>query len=59
MFADPIHGLVVALVMNGLPGPEVHYKRLSEIVTNLYEDAGLAEPGSPGRDHAMPSSGFQ
>lgn len=59
VFADPVHGLVVALVMNGLPGPEVHYKRLSEIVTNLYEDAGLARTAAPGRDHAVPSSGFQ
>ena len=58
-FADPAHGLVVAVVMNGLPGPEVHYRRLSEITSCLYEDLGLAEPGGPGRDHAVPASGLQ
>ena len=58
-FADPEHGLVVSVVMNGLPGPAVHYRRLSEIVTNLYEDLGLAEPGASGRDHAVPASGLQ
>ena len=57
--ADPESGLVVALVMNGLPGPEVHYKRLNEVMSNLYEDLGLAEPGSPGREHATPAAGFQ
>lgn len=58
-FADPKHGLVVAVVMNGLPGPQVHYRRVSEITTNIYEDLGLAERGSPGRDHAIPASGLQ
>ena len=58
-FADPEHGLVVAVVMNGLPGPQLHYKRLDEITSKLYQDLGLAAPGAPGRDHAVPSSGLQ
>lgn len=58
-FADPEHGLAVAIVMNGLPGPEAHFKRLSEIMTDLYEDLDLAERGAPGREHATPSSGLQ
>jgi CubicO group peptidase (beta-lactamase class C family) len=58
-FADPERGLVVAVVMNGLPGPQVHYKRLSEITADIYEDLGLASPDDPGREHAVPSSGFQ
>lgn len=58
-FADPEHALVVAVVMNGLPGPQAHYKRLSEITAAIYEDAGLAEPGDPGREHPVPDSGLQ
>ena len=58
-FADPQHQLAVALVMNGLPGPQVHYKRLDEISSNIYEDLGLAAPGSSGRQHEVPKSGLQ
>ncbi|MBK7725888.1 MAG: beta-lactamase family protein [Dehalococcoidia bacterium] len=58
-FADPEHQLAVALVMNGLPGPAVHYKRLSEITDKIYEDLALASAGDAGRDHPVPTSGFQ
>jgi CubicO group peptidase (beta-lactamase class C family) len=58
-FADPERGLVVAVVMNGLPGPQVHYKRLSEITADIYEDLGLALPSDAGREHAVPTSGLQ
>jgi CubicO group peptidase (beta-lactamase class C family) len=58
-FADPEHGLAVAVVMNGLPGPAAHYRRLSEITSNIYEDLGLASAEDPGREHAVPSAGLQ
>lgn len=58
-FADPAHRLVVALVMNGLPGPAAHYQRLSEITACLYEDLGLADAGTSGRNHPVPASGLQ
>ncbi|HVM52522.1 MAG TPA: serine hydrolase domain-containing protein [Acidimicrobiales bacterium] len=58
-FADPEHGLTVAVVMNGLPGPQAHYRRLSEITADIYEDLGLAAPDDPGREHAVPTSGLQ
>jgi CubicO group peptidase (beta-lactamase class C family) len=56
-FADPEQCLVVALVVNGMPGPAAHYRRFEAITTAIYEDLGLVEPGSPGRDHVMPSRG--
>lgn len=58
-FADPEHGLAVAVVMNGLPGPAVHYDRVSEITAAIYEDLGLASPDDVGREHSVPASGFQ
>lgn len=58
-FADPEHQLAVAVVMNGLPGPDVHYRRLSEITANIYEDLGLASADDAGREHAVPASGLQ
>ncbi len=56
-FADPEHGLAVALVMNGLPGPDAHYKRLGRVMSRVYEELGLAEPGDPGRERPIPGSG--
>ncbi len=58
-FADPEHGLVVAVVMNGLPGPQVHYRRMSEVTADIYQDLGLASPDDAGREHAVPTSGLQ
>ncbi|MGB7158836.1 MAG: serine hydrolase domain-containing protein [Tepidisphaeraceae bacterium] len=40
-FADPKHGLVVALVWNGMPGEPKHQQRSRETLTALYEDLGL------------------
>ena len=40
-FADPEHGLVVALAVNGMPGAEVHHRRFVQLLTVLYEDMGL------------------
>lgn len=41
-FADPAHGLVVAIVWNGMPGEPKHQKRQRDTLTVLYEDLGLA-----------------
>ncbi len=53
-FADPEHGLAVAVLTNGMPGPERHYTRFSAISDAVYEDLGLADPASPGREKAVP-----
>ncbi len=41
-FADPEHGLVVALAVNGLPSEERHRQRMSALAEGIYEDLGLA-----------------
>ena len=41
-FADPAHGLVVALDFNGMPGEARHQPRMHTALTTLYEDLGLA-----------------
>jgi CubicO group peptidase (beta-lactamase class C family) len=40
-FADPAHGLVVAIVWNGTPGEAKHQLRARATLTALYEDLGL------------------
>ena len=40
-FADPEHGLVVAVVCNGTPGEEQHQQRARALHTAIYEDLGL------------------
>jgi CubicO group peptidase (beta-lactamase class C family) len=41
-FADPEHGLAVALAFNGLPGEEAHQRRIRTVLDALYQDLGLA-----------------
>lgn len=41
-FADPQHGLAVAIIANGTPGEPRHNKRARELHTAIYEDLGLA-----------------
>lgn len=41
-FADPAHGLVVAWVLNGMPGEVAHQPRVRAINAAIYEDLGLA-----------------
>jgi CubicO group peptidase (beta-lactamase class C family) len=53
-FCDPEHGVVVALLTNGMPGHARHYPRFEAIATAIYEDLGLAAPGAPGRRRAAP-----
>jgi CubicO group peptidase (beta-lactamase class C family) len=57
-FADPEHGVVVAVVTNGMPDDRRHYQRFSAISSAIYEDLGIAEPGSPGRQRARPRIGL-
>ncbi len=40
-FADPEHGLAVALAVNGTPSEEAHRRRFHEVLTALYGDLGL------------------
>ncbi len=41
-FADPVHGLVVALAVNGNPGEPRHTERFLDVTEAIYEDLGLA-----------------
>jgi CubicO group peptidase (beta-lactamase class C family) len=41
-FADPEHGLAVALVFNGTPGNEQHERRIRAALDGVYLDLGLA-----------------
>ena len=49
-FADPEHGLAVAVQCNGMPTVVPHQQRFHRIFKALYEDLGLAPAGSPGRE---------
>lgn len=40
-FADPEHGLAVALVFNGCPGENAHQQRIHDTLGTLYEELGL------------------
>jgi CubicO group peptidase (beta-lactamase class C family) len=40
-FADPEHGLAVAIAFNGMPGEARHHQRMRAVLTALYEDLGL------------------
>ena len=40
-FADPEHGLAVALVFNGTPGNEAHERRVRAVTDAIYQDVGL------------------
>jgi CubicO group peptidase (beta-lactamase class C family) len=57
-FVDPEYGLVACVVTNGMPDDRRHYRRFSAIGTAIYEDLGLAGPGSPGRDRRAPRTGL-
>jgi CubicO group peptidase (beta-lactamase class C family) len=57
-FVDPEFELVACVVTNGMPDDRRHYLRFNAISTAIYEDLGLAEPGSPGRDRQAPRTGL-
>jgi CubicO group peptidase (beta-lactamase class C family) len=46
-FADPAHGLVVAVAFNGLPGACQHRRRTRGVVEAVYRDLGLAVSDPP------------
>ena len=41
-FADPTHGLVVALGVTGTAGEEAHRRHFDAVLAAIYEDLGLA-----------------
>lgn len=41
-FADPVHGLVVVILTNGLPGEARNHRRFRTLDNTLYEELGLA-----------------
>jgi CubicO group peptidase (beta-lactamase class C family) len=43
-FADPEHGLAVALAFNGTPSNDDHERRIRAVLDAIYEDLGLAAP---------------
>jgi CubicO group peptidase (beta-lactamase class C family) len=55
-FCDPDHGLAVAVVCNGMPGPDRHHPRMDAIASAIYEDLGLAS--GPGRSKPYPTTGL-
>lgn len=57
-YVDPEYGLVVAFVTNGMAEERAHYRRMSDISSAIYEDLGIVEPGTPGRDRRRPSTGM-
>jgi CubicO group peptidase (beta-lactamase class C family) len=46
-FADPEHGLAVALAFNGTPANDAHERRLRAVLDALYVDLGLAAASGP------------
>jgi CubicO group peptidase (beta-lactamase class C family) len=44
-FADPAHGLAVALCCNGRPGEPTNHRRTQPVLTALYEELGLVAAG--------------
>jgi CubicO group peptidase (beta-lactamase class C family) len=55
-YCDPANDVVVAVVCNGMPGPEAHHPRMDAISTALYEDLALAR--GEGREKPYPSTGL-
>ena len=46
-FADPAHGLVVALGVTGTPSDLAHHARFEELLAAIYGDLGLGASGAP------------
>ena len=45
-FADPTHGLVVAVAVNGTPSDAAHAARFRAVLAAVYEDLGLVAGGA-------------
>jgi len=57
-FADPEHGVAVAIQCNGMPTSGDHYRRFKAINDAVFEDLGIASPDDPGRDKPLPGDGL-
>lgn len=55
-FCDPEHGLVVAMVLNGMPGPAAHNQRMLDLANAIYLDLGLAKEGDPIKQRQLPTA---
>src|SRR6266508_952041 len=55
VFCDPAYGLVVAFVLNGIPGWTPHNQRMLDLANAIYLDLGLAKEGEPGKPRAVHS----
>jgi CubicO group peptidase (beta-lactamase class C family) len=53
-FADPEHGLAVAVQTNGMCASDDHYQRLDDVMTAVYVDLGIVPDDAKGRDKPMP-----
>lgn len=54
-FADPEHGLAVALAFNGTPDNDTHERRVRAVLDAVYEDLGIAEAAAePGAAPTRP-----
>jgi CubicO group peptidase (beta-lactamase class C family) len=53
-FADPEHGLVAVVQVNGMCTNDDHYLRMDAVTTALYEDLGFAPRGAAGREKPFP-----
>lgn len=56
-FCDPEYGLVVAFVLNGMPGVQPHNQRMLALANAIYFDLGLAKEGDAGRPRELPKAG--
>jgi len=54
-FADPEHGLVAVVQVNGMCTNDDHYLRMDAVTSALYEYLGLASRGAAGRAKPFPS----
>jgi CubicO group peptidase (beta-lactamase class C family) len=46
-FADPSHGLAVAIIFNGTPGDAAHNQRIRSVLGTLYEELELTASAAP------------
>ncbi len=56
-FCDPECGLVVALVLNGMPGSLPHNQRMLDLASAIYLDLKLAKSGERGKPRELPKVG--
>ncbi len=56
-FCDPEHDLVVAMVLNGMPGSLPHNQRMLNLANALYLDLGLVEESEQGKPRELPKVG--